>query len=630
MTGSAEFIKQCAGLATARDLGAVLRIDPRRVISMMGRIPHGRGEKKRMGFEQLFALYHGRAPTLVDWPPPRKIGNIRGYEWQQPEINQLISLVGVISLDEIAKVLTEQLVERTGDRRAIRSKVSVQNRMRALGLLSTDVVGGITASEAARRIGSYNVINSAIRAGRLGAFTVGRIMVIPWEGWSRFLEERGQVPEGYVRLASIRAALGISSDSKLPEFASAGYIPTAIKIKAHSGPRAASIWYISAETAAKLVHDRRAGLPMPWQGKPLLANMLQSYKRWKQHRHPASCEECKEIWGKPGAPASEADFLARYPGLGSVQKRHITKRWVPGLTLSDVAKTAGVAYSGVLADVRGGQLKAKRVATRYVVTPSEMRRWMRWRARTKPDPMTNMERACSTYLFTAKEMKGLVSRKVVAMTQSEDGRQLVSIVDVVRARNARPIPLERVAIHLGLTLAELQPRIAPYGDTVRKGISLDILRRIKSEGARRKGVTIEAAAERLRKPVKWVQAFIDAGEVHPIQDAAGQVLLTDNSVKRLHSLRHVKPPVSSRPAESGPWLSQMEAAKDGGVCQALIQRFRKQARRRIRTTKVLGKVFLHQEDIRAVVARYWLSERTRTRRDSPPPAWIHQYANQGA
>ncbi|MDP1672020.1 MAG: hypothetical protein Q8L65_02760, partial [Burkholderiales bacterium] len=203
--------------------------------------------KRARTFDELFQLWHGRPPRDEEWPKPRRRHG-KGYEWLQNELALLATLVGTIGKAQIAQALTARLQRATGDRHAERSQQAVQVAINRIGLVSRDVLGGITAPAAAREIGSYSTVHHAIRSGRLTPFRIGKLWVIPHDQWQRFKADRPPPPAGYVMLSSIRQRLGISSDAKLPEYAAMGYIPTAVlcnpKLGAGHSSSVRGSWYV--------------------------------------------------------------------------------------------------------------------------------------------------------------------------------------------------------------------------------------------------------------------------------------------------------------------------------------------------------------------------------------------------
>jgi hypothetical protein len=274
---------------------------------------------KRLDFGQLFARWHGRPPADDEWPAPEKQG--AGYEWLQPELTLVARLVGNTPVTAIAAVLTERLQRLTGDATARRDINAVRLGITRLGLQAgADLVGGLTTREAAKAVGSLAIINQVIHNGTLRTIRVGRRHVIPHAEFTRWLSTREQQPEGWVRLASLREALGISSDSKLPEYAALGHIPDVRLVRGIGTAR--GVWYIAPDRAKQILEDAAAGRPMPWHGKPLPINQRSMWKKWQARKH-RWCRTCTRIWsGRP--PRTFEEFCARYTSLSLGDKRHLT------------------------------------------------------------------------------------------------------------------------------------------------------------------------------------------------------------------------------------------------------------------------------------------------------------------
>ncbi len=289
---------------------------------LRGKAPLGtrsHGTQSPQLFPELFARWHGRPPLEAEWPRPRRL-NQGGYEWLAPELQLLASLVGTMDKPAIAALLTERLRRVTGDPAAERSVNGVQNHVNAIGLqIGVDLVGGLTTTEAAKRVGRLAVVNQAIWNGKLKTRRVGKRHVIPVDEFERWLATRQEPPAGYVRLASLMAPLGIASDSKLPEYAALGYIPTAVKVAGIATVR--GVWYLSADVATQIVADARAGRKLPWHGKPLLGNQRAMWTKWQRRKH-RRCRRCAAIWRGP-APTTFEDFCARYASLTLGDKRHV-------------------------------------------------------------------------------------------------------------------------------------------------------------------------------------------------------------------------------------------------------------------------------------------------------------------
>lgn len=291
------------------------------------------------GFAELWTLYHGRPPADEDWPPPTKFSGPCGYEWLVPEIALLASLVGQMGIKEIARILTARLRHVTGDPAAQRGRQAVQMRINRIGLQTSDVLGGITIQTAAQDIGSLAMVQQAIQKGTLPARRVGRLWVISHDAWAHWKASRTFPPDGYVPLADFRERLGIRSD-KLSEFARAGHVPTSVRCNPygkHCRSTQFGTWFIDPEVGEALVTDRQAGRPLPWHGKGLPDNLRRTYQLWQDRRHPDDCPTCSQIWGDAGPPASFAAYCDRYPSLGLQAKRHLTKHWVPGMPIDDLA-----------------------------------------------------------------------------------------------------------------------------------------------------------------------------------------------------------------------------------------------------------------------------------------------------
>ena len=403
----ADFVLAHGWRAAGHELAAVLGV-PQEAVETVRRTGACARLDHSFDFAELFALRHGRPPSDEEWPAPRKAGQ-GAYGWQAPEVALLAGLVGRLGIDDIAHVLTTRLRERTADAQAERSATAVQVRINLIGLQSGDVLGGITTTEAGREAGSTAVIHQAIRSGTLAAHKVGRRLVIPHEAWAAWKAQRAAPPEGFVRLATLRQPLGIRSD-KLSEFARMGFVPGAVRCNPFGVPGPSTqfgTWYIDPKVAEQLVADRRAGRPMPWHGKPLADNLHATFKLWQQRRHPASCADCREIWGEAGEPAGFEDYAARYPALAHGAKRHLTRPWSPGLTVGEVARQACRGDPQVRRAIANGVLAAATVHGQLHVTRTDATRWI---ARGCPSgegekSWLSLESACSQYLFTVRELR---------------------------------------------------------------------------------------------------------------------------------------------------------------------------------------------------------------------------------
>lgn len=274
---------------------------------------------QRLPYAALFAAWHGRAPDEQDFPAPKR--HPGGYAWEPAELALLATLTGQFSVDALASILTARLRARTGDPEACRSRNAVLVALQRIGLQAGDLVAGVSVQQAAREIGSENIVRAAIKRGTLRTERVGHRVLIPHAAWATWKAGRQTPPPDWVRLSSLRQGLGIRSD-KLPEFARAGLIPGAQQYLDDGDKH--GVWYIAPDVAQQLLEDRHQGRPMPWHGKPLETNLKQTYQRWCERRH-SDCEECARIWGDRGAPVTLEDFKARYPILTPGEKRHLTR-----------------------------------------------------------------------------------------------------------------------------------------------------------------------------------------------------------------------------------------------------------------------------------------------------------------
>lgn len=303
----------------AHHLAAVINQPTAAIVALRTRVPHGGQTRSTASFVELFTSWHGRAPREEEWPAPRKIGG--GYEWLAPELQLLARLIGRMDKPAIARVLTERLRKVTGDPSVRREVNAVQNHANDLGLqIGTDLVGGLTTSEAAARVGRLAVVNQAIANGKLRTFRVGKRHVIPRSEFERWLATRQEPPAGFVRLASLMAPLGMSSDSKLPEYAKLGHIQTAVLVAGIGTHR--GVWYLDAHVAAQIIADAKAGRKLPWHGKPIPDNQRAMWRKWQERKH-RGCRRCAEIW-RGRAPKTFEAFCARYAQLTLGEKRHVT------------------------------------------------------------------------------------------------------------------------------------------------------------------------------------------------------------------------------------------------------------------------------------------------------------------
>ncbi len=566
--------------------------------------------KKCKRYAELFSLWHGRPPADHEWPLPRRAG--RGqYEWQGPEIALLACLVGTLSLSDIAKTLTLRLVKITGDKAAARSGSSVQVRINKIGLQSTDVMGGITTREAAREIGSTAVINQAVHKKELRATRVGRLWVIPHEEWQVWKSKRQLVPQGYVRLSSIRESLAIKSDAKLPEFASMGYIPTAIRCKTYGtmGPSTQyGTWYIDKRIATQLVADRRAGRAMPWHGKPTKDNLRATYALWLKRMHPASCETCGEVWGKLGAPSSFEIYAARYPELAFGAKRHLTRLWTPGLTPAEVAVWVGRSLHEVRRAIVNGMLEATKKDGHQYVSRTDA---TRWKARKCPTGVgqkswLTISSAMEQYQFTQSELRKFVAQGMLKSKLGTGGPMrgvlYVSKHQCALLREKQGFTEKQAAQRAGVTVPQLRALLKGVNWRGAEGIPLATIQAVVKRRKSQQGYSIEEAAAKIGRSIAWVRARIDEGavKVAMVHWDDSRVYLTMPMFRRL--LKALKSP--AKPVRlSDDWLLLSQAAIEAGVTATTIIHWSARGELARRESSVGWRY--HREAVRERARAYW-------------------------
>lgn len=585
--------------------------------------------RKAKCFAELFTLWHGRAPADDEWPIPRKAGAHGHYEWQAPELALLASLVGRLGNAEIAQTLTNRLRERTGDLRAARTRAAVQQRVNKIGMQSTDVLGGITTTEAGREIDSLAIVHQAIHKKQLRPFRVGRLWVIPHDVWEAWKAKRVFPPNGFVLLSSIREALSIRSD-KLSEFARMGYVPTAVRCNPY-GTRGPSTqfgtWYIDAKVAARLVADRRAGRPMPWHGKPMADNLHATFRLWENRKHPTSCNTCADIWGRRGAPRSYEDYAARYPALAHGAKRHLTRPWSPGLTIGEVAASAGCSANRVRRAIANGMLNATPDGRFQYVSRTDA---TRWRARRCPTGESNkswisLRTACKQYLFTLPELRGFIASKKLK-TRTGIGGAARGVVYVSRhqcgqLREKIGFTEEQAARRVGVSVARLRTLLEGVDWRKANGIPLATVQAVLKRLQSRDGYTIEQAANKLGMPVQWVLARKQDGTVKVSRAKwdRRRVYITEPMLQRLKEAK--RKPVQ-RERLSADWMRLSDAAQDAGVCTTTLIRWAENGELERRPSRTGWRY--HRGAVRSQARRYWKSVRFHR---ATPPDWYLNSAN---
>lgn len=573
-------------------------------------------------FVDLFTRWRGRAPQANDWPSPLRCGH-GGYQWLPPEDELLASLVGRLSKPEIAQILTARLRTTTGNATAARNIEAVQIRINKLGMQATDVVGGITVQQAGDEIGSLEIIRNAVRTGALATHRVGRLIVIPHEAWQRWKATRDIAPPGYIHLASLREPLGISSDSKLPEFAAAGYIPTAIRCNparpgVHNGRF--GTWYIDPKVGRQLVADRRSGRPMPWHGKPLLGNLKHSHARWVARQHPATCATCQTIWGAAGAPQTFADYCARYPALAHGAKRHLTMPWKPGLKPAEVAQQAQRPYQQVIDAIQSGALRASKDGRSYRITQTDATRWIARRCASGhgKGSWISIPTAGRWYDFSRQEVEQFIADGRVN-ARCHNGRRLVMRQQLAELRQDIGYTESQAAAKVGVTVPALrvlldgvhwrQPGLIPLA-TVQA-----VIKRAHSQ----QGCTIAEAAAVLSKPETWVQDRIKDGTIRVTRARwdRRRIYITAPMFERLKAA--AQHDVAPKPELPSTWINLAAAARLAGVSATTVNAWRLAGDVRTKpATKGIGSRFA-RVSIMARARRYWKTCRYHR---APPPEWL--------
>lgn len=610
-----EFIVRCGRGALTRELAVVVGQPEAAVRALRAAVPCA-GDGRRQGFVALFSRWRGRSPREDEWPIPSRAR--RGYVWQAPELALVARLAGRVSTAELAAVLTARLRERTGDPKAVRDRPAVQGAANRLSVRLSDLVGGLTVRAAGRRLGSQTVVQQAVAAGRLRSFRVGRRYVIPRRAFEAFLAARDAPPAGWVRLTTLRPALGIRSDSKLPEYAKLGHIPQTVFV------RSSHAWFIAPEAARRILADVRRGRPLPWHGKPLPGNTAATWRKWRRRRH-RRCRDCRRIWRGP-APRSFAEFARRYPPLSYGAKRHLTRQLWPGLSTSDAARKAGCEPGAVGRACRRGLLPALRRRGRWVIRQVDLTRWV-WRGRP-----VGARRCAAVSFRTARRWYGLSPERLQRGLKSGElktvrvaagpSRGQVFLVRQPLAELARREGCSHAtaARRLGMTVATLRKELARFAWRAPARVPEATMNALRNrlEGRRRFGVTIARAARAVRKTVPWVRAMIRAGVARPLRGQEGDALrLSLRSVEKLRAARSLE--TRGRPA--GTWLGVHAAALH---CHVSIGTAAKWGRRHEVTRKRGPRGWRYSKRTLERRARaYW---RTCRWRFPDPPAWVVEAA----
>lgn len=582
-----------------------------------------------LSFAEVFSLWHGRAPVEADWPAPVKRAD-GYYEWLAPELALLASLVGTLGADEIAETLTTRLRMLTGDPTAGRNRSAVNQRMNSIGLVNTDVVGGLTIAAAGREVGSGAIVRNAITTGQLKARRVGRLFVIPHVEWERFKAQKELVPEGYVQLSTLKQGLAIRSD-KLSEMARLGYVPSAMRCNP-CGRGVASTqfgtWYVSPAVAKQLLADRSAGRPMPWHGKPLMENLRTTYKLWTHRQHPAQCADCARIWGDKGAPVDFEDYCARYPALDHGAKRHLTRVWSDGLTESEVAKRCGCSLANVRLAIANRVLTATSTAGVARVTLTDATRWKARRCPTGDGRYSwlSLASACKQYLFTVKELRQLAASGDLTIKVGTEGAmrgiEYVSRQQCSELRARLGFTLANAARRAGVTPDQFLALMEGATWRLQDGIPLETVKTVIKRMQSKKGHALEEAAALLGVPLQWVIARRDDGTIKVSQAAweRRRAYLTEPMMQRLRDTLASGTVGSKRLGKD--WMRLSEAAADAGVSSATLQRWHQEGR--IETQEASNGAHYRRRDVRRCARAYWESVRFKR---AVPPQWLVEEVN---
>lgn len=469
-------------------------------------------------FAELFTLWHGRPPADEDWPAPKRSCSGH-YEWLLPELALAASLVGRISTAEIAQALTARLQKITGDATAERSRNSAQLAINRIGLISTDVLGGLTIEQAAKETGSRQIIYDAIANKTIEARRIGRLWLISREALDAWKATRSLPPEGYVRLATLRERLGIRSDAKLPEYASRGYIPTAVRCNPYGGGGTSRYgsWYLAPDVAEQLLADRAAGLPMPWYGKPMADNLRTTWKLLQQRKHPASCAACKDIWGEAGAPVEFEDYQRRYPPLDLGAKRHLTWRWNPGFTLPALASQSGRSVAQIKSAIDAGLLRATKVGRITYVSRTDATRWKarRYPIGTSEKSWLSLDSAITAYGFSEEQLREFVAgerlNRKIGTHGAMRGVEYFARQQLTELRQAIGYSEAEAAERAGVSIERLRALLHGTEWRQAEAIPLAAIHTVIKRIASARGYTFAAAAHELGTTEEWISEQVRSG-----------------------------------------------------------------------------------------------------------------------
>lgn len=608
-----EFVIAYGSFASLSHLSAVLNVSEADVMALRNTgVCVRRARNEALGFDELFALRHGREPTDADWPVPRRRSK-GDYEWQARELRLLATLVGTTSIDGIVKIMSTRLRTITGDVNARRNRNAVQLQINRIGLQQSDVVGGITIADAAREIGSRAVLDHAVRAKLLKTYYVGRLRVIPHEEWRAYKSREVKPPDGYVRLSTLKQPLGIRSD-KMSEWARDNLIPTAVRCKVFGvkGPSTQfGTWYLDEKVAQQLIADRQAGRPMPWHGRPFLDNLKTTFKLWNARKHPIDCDDCQQIWGEQGVPATFDDYRLRYPPLNHGAKRHLTRVWTPGLTIAEVAKDARQSVAAVKRAIENGALETTQFKLKLYVSRTAATRWKARRCPTGESMRSwlSLRTASKQYGFTASELNEFIATKSLEHKIGDNGPMrgvvYVSRNQCAALREKMGYTESQAAERLGIAVEALRVILQRLQWRKAKGIPLAVVQAAKHRLQSSEGSTIAEAADEVGRSVRWIQARINDGTVR-VQKThwSDRVYLSKPMVARLRVAAKTK---RVDQIDRKEWLSLSDAAMLAGVSVTTLNTWGDSGFVRHRQSS-RGAIYLKESVIRHA-RHYWSTSR---------------------
>ncbi|WP_454909825.1 hypothetical protein [Variovorax gossypii] len=582
---------------------------------------HSGGKRGWRGrdFDALFEKWNGRPPRDEEWPIPFFYEKRGSYEWQAPEVAVLATLVGQLSVTDIAEALTVRLQTITGDARAKRGRMAVQNQIARMGLMSSDLLGGIAVPDAAREVGSYQLVHQAIRNRELEARKIGARLMIGHKAWAAWKAKIQAPPEDFVQLSTLKGPLGISSD-KLPEFARMGYVPNAIQCKPFGtkGMNTTQFgsWYVPKAVADQLLADRREGRPMPWHGKPLLDNLKVTFRLWQEREHPKDCATCAQIWGKAGAPADFDEYIQRYPALAHGAKRHLTMVWHPGVTVGELVQRSLRSEYHVRRSIDNGVLAAQLVDGVLRITRTDAARWIARRCPTGDAEKSwlSFESAEKQYLLSEADLVDLCDRGVFKLKIGTKGRYVLR-QQCAQYRERVGFSEEEAAMRAKVSVPQMRELLQGVDWRGAKGIPLvtvqAVIKRLQSQA----GKTFEQASEELGATVQWIEERVADGTVTVKRNKwDDRLYLTNPMVARLREAFGKPVPRGRLDAN---WIRLADAGHMAGVSTTTLARWGEAGE--IRRSQELNGMHYHQDDVRARARLYWKTSRYRR---AKLPAWL--------